>query len=173
MSTTTTPRATAIASSLPSAPRLALAPTRAGQAILDGGWWPRSWDPVAELPGLVLALSDRHGQIRHLTLNSATWDSWFRRLAVGTAVVRTGWFAGLDPALLIAITDTGHQLNLLVVPPQTTAEDANRAMTAAADPADTRPAPDILATLTAPDPDDIAHPNAVWDNEGGHIPAPS
>jgi hypothetical protein len=114
MSTSATLRATIVASSPPSTPRLVLAPARAGQAVLDGGWWPRSWDPVAELPGLVLALSDRYGQIRRLMLNSVTWDGRFRRLAVGTAVIRTGWFVSLDPAVLIAATDTGEQLDILV-----------------------------------------------------------
>jgi hypothetical protein len=172
MSANATSRATIVASSPPSTPRLVLAPARAGQAVLDGGWWPRSWDPEAELPGLVLALSDRYGQIRHLMLNSVTWDGRFRRLAVGTAVVRTGWFASLDPAVLVATTDTGDQLDILVVPPRTAADRANRAMTAAADPADTRRAPDILAAaLTAPaqDPADSPEANAVWENEGGHL----
>jgi len=107
-------------------------------------------------------------------LNNGSWDSRFRRLAVGTAVIRTGWFISLDPTLLIATTDTGDQLDILVIPPHTAADAANRAMTAAADPADTRRAPAILAALTVPvtasDPRDDAHPNAVWDNEGGHIP---
>jgi hypothetical protein len=107
-------------------------------------------------------------------LNNGTWDSHFRRLAVGTAVIRTGWFTSLDPALLIATTDTGDQLDILVVAPHTAADAAHRAMTAAADPADTRRAPVILAALTAAtaasDPRDDADPNAVWDNEGGHIP---
>ena len=174
MSTTTTPRGTVAASSRPSTPRITLAPARAGRAVLDGGWWPRTWDPVAEFPGLVLALSDRYGQIRYLMVNNRTWDRSFRRLAVGTAVIRTGWFASLDPALLIATTDTGDQLDILVVPPHTAASAAERAMAAAADPADTRRAADILATLTAPatasDPRADPEPNAVWDNEGGHIP---
>jgi hypothetical protein len=177
MPTTTTPRATVVASSPPSTPRLALAPARAGQAVLDGGWWPRTWDPVAELPGLILALSDRYGQIRHLMLNNGTWDSRFRRLAVGNAVICTGWFTSLDPALLIATTDTGDQLDILIIPPHTAADAANRAMTAAANPANTRRAPDILATPAAPstatDLHDDADPNAVWDNEGGHIPPPA
>lgn len=171
MSTARTPRATVVATSPPSTPRLALAPARAGHAVLDGGWWPRSWDPVAELPGLVLALTRRYGQIRELMLNSGTWDGRFRRLAVGTAVIRTGWFASLDPAVLIATTDTGEQLDILVVAPQTAADDANLAMTAATDPADTRRAVDILAALTAPTvyPADDPDANAVWDNEGGRI----
>jgi hypothetical protein len=100
---------------------------------------------VAELPGLVLALSDRFGPIRQLMLNSTTWDGRFRRLAVGTAVVRMGWFASLDPATLTATTNTGDQLDILVVPPQTAPDAANLAMARAADPANARRAPDLLA----------------------------
>jgi Family of unknown function (DUF5994) len=167
---TTTQRATIVPPSPPSEPRLSLAPVRAGQAVLDGGWWPRSWDPVAELPGLVLALSDRYGPIRYVMLNSGAWDSRFRRLAVGAGVVRMGWFATLDTALLIATTDRNDQLDLLVVPPATAAAVAEKAMTTAADPTNIMRAPDILAVGAAP-PATAAgtgpDPDAVWDNEGG------
>jgi hypothetical protein len=168
---TTAERATIVSPAPPSPPRLLLARTRVGQAVLDGGWWPRSWDPVAELPGLVLALADRYGRIRLVMLNSAAWDSRFRRLAAGTGVVRMGWFATLDSALLIATTDRGDQLDLLVVPPRTAAAAAERAMTTAADPTNVMRAPDILAAMVAQQsrarngPD----PSAVWDNEGGHL----
>lgn len=176
MSTNELRRAPTVASSPPSTPRLVLAPSRAGHAVLDGGWWPRSWDPVAELPGLVLALSDRYGPIRQLMLNSITWDGRFRRLAVGTAVVRMGWFASLDPATLIATTGTGDQLDILVVSPQTASDTANLAMTRAADPANTGRAPDLLTATTAadaaePDPADNPDAGAVWDNEGGNTSA--
>ena len=43
--------------------RLRLRPDRSGVALLDGGWWPRSADPAAELPGLILALDERRGRI--------------------------------------------------------------------------------------------------------------
>ncbi|GIG76828.1 hypothetical protein HC028_09005 [Planosporangium flavigriseum] len=124
-------------------------PTRADYAVLDGGWWPRCWDPVAEVPGLVLALAARYGPIRSVMLNDASWDSRFRKLAVGTAVIRIGWFSSLDPTLFIATTHRGDQLDLLVVPPQTAAPAAERAMTMAADPTNFMRAPDIL-TATPP-----------------------
>src|SRR3982751_4092370 len=98
-------RPTMVPPTPPTRPRLVLAPARADQAVLDGGWWPHSSDPVAELPGLVLALGARFGPIRQLMLASTAWDSRFRRLAVGGAVIRMGWFASMDPALLIAMTD--------------------------------------------------------------------
>jgi hypothetical protein len=98
---------------------------------------------VAELPGLVLALTTRYGRIRSVMLNSVTWDSRFPKLAVADAVVRIGWFASLHPALLIATTDRGDQLDLLVVPPTATAAAAEKAMTTAADPTNITRAPDI------------------------------
>jgi hypothetical protein len=170
---TTVDRVTIVPPTPPSRPRLVLAPTRAGQAVLDGGWWPRSWDPVAELPGLVLALAARYGPIRQVMLTSTAWDSRFRRLAVGDGVVRMGWFATMDPALLIATTDRGDQIDLLVVPPPTAATAAEQAMAAAADPTNVMRAPDILAVRTAPQPTagkgHEPDPDAVWDNEGGHL----
>lgn len=165
----TTRRAATTPASAPSAPRLVLAPTR-DRTVLDGGWWPRSWDPAAELPGLVLALSERHGRIRHLMLNIHTWESRFRRLTVGPDVVRIGWFDTLDPALLVATTGRDVQVDLLVVPPATPRAAAEWAMATAADPTNLRRAPDILAgapgalrAAAATGSDAYA----VWDNEGG------
>lgn len=133
----------------PAHPRLVLAPTRAGRAVLDGGWWPRSWDPVVELPGLVVALSGHYGPIRQLMLNRAAWGGGFRRLTVGTRTVRMGWFSSLDPALAIATTEQGDQVDLLVVPPRTSAAVARDAMAIAAAPTNIVRAPDLLATRTS------------------------
>jgi len=165
---TTVERVTIVPPTPPSRPRLVLAPTRAGQAVLDGGWWPRSRDPVAELPGLVIALSARYGAIRQLMLTGTAWDSRFRRLAVGAGVVRMGWYTTMDPALLIATTDRGDQIDLLVVPPETAPAAAEQAMTTAADPANRLRAPGILALGAAGEGHD-SDPDAVWDNEGGHL----
>lgn len=166
-----TKRATTVAAAPSPPPRLHLAPVRAGRAVLDGGWWPRSWDPVTELPGLILDLDARFGPIRDVLLNIDAWDRRFRRLPIGSRVVRMGWFTSLDPALLIATTDRGNQIDLLVVPPDTAENAARAAMARAADPANSTPAPGILATMPAAPvakPDDDSTPASVWDNEGGH-----
>jgi hypothetical protein len=131
----------------PSTPRVCLVPVRASRAVLDGGWWPRSADPVAELPGLVLVLSERYGPIRRLMLNRGSWDAQPRRLAVGTRIVRIGWFASVDPALAIATTESGDQLDLLVVPPGTAEAQACAAMARAAEPTDTMRAARIVAEI--------------------------
>ncbi|WP_155370556.1 DUF5994 family protein [Catellatospora vulcania] len=156
----------------PDAARLELAPTRADQTVLDGGWWPRSWDAAAEVPGLVVALAERYGPIRHVMLSSATWDGGVRRLAVGERTVRMGWFASQDSALAIAITDKDDQIDLLVVPPATTPAAAHQAMAAAADPGDSRHAAAVLAALPAATaaPANAVDGNgrrATWENEGG------
>ncbi|MFI6261861.1 DUF5994 family protein [Micromonospora sp. NPDC051006] len=158
-----------IPASTPIAPRLVLATAR-GRTVLDGGWWPRSWDPAAELPGLLVALTERHGRIRNVVLNLRTWDDRFRRLTVGSDVVRFGWFDSLDPAVLVATTDRDTQIDLLVVPPSTPAAAAERAMAIAADPANLRRAPDILAAVrVVPARASTASTDsyAEWDNEGG------
>lgn len=160
---------TMIPTSTPTAPRLVLAAARR-RAVLDGGWWPRSRDPAAELPGLVLALTERHGRIRHIMLNMHAWDGRVRRLTVGPDVVRLGWFDTLDPAVLVATTGRDIQVDLLVVPPTTPPAAAERAMAIAADPANLRRAPDILAAVrTPPAPATTTRTDAVavWDDEGG------
>ena len=93
-----TGRQTAISLTPPPKPRLRLQPDRSARMLLDGGWWPRSADPAAELPGLILALDERHGSINRIMLGMADWDSSRpRRLRVdgpaGSRVVRLGWFA--------------------------------------------------------------------------------
>ena len=171
----TAQRATIESSTPPTSPRLVLTPARARRAVLDGGWWPRSWDPVAELPGLVLALSARYGTIRQLMLNSVAWDSRCSRLAVGGGVVRVGWFTSVDPAVAIATTYAGDQIDLLVVPPRTQAAAADKAMNEAADPANRTRARAILAALPRA-PAQVRASDAAeqpeWDNEGGHTVRP-
>jgi hypothetical protein len=141
MTITDIQRATIVAAPPSSQPRLHLAPVRAGRAVLDGGWWPRSWDPVAEPPGLILDLDASFGPIHQVLLNIDAWDRHLRRLAVGARVVRMGWLASLDPALLIATTERGDQVDLLVVPPGAAPATARAAMARAADPANTTHAP--------------------------------
>ena len=83
--------------------RLRLQPDGPAYTLLDGGWWPRSADPAAELPGLILALDKRHGPVSRIMLGMADWDSSRpRRLRIdgpaGRRVVRLGWFATMPPA---------------------------------------------------------------------------
>jgi hypothetical protein len=152
MTSTATPRTTLVpaATASPwSAARIVLTPEPAGATALDGGWWPRSYDAAEELPGLLVGLGERFGPIRQFMLNSGAWDGRFHRLAVGPRRVRMGWFTSLDPALAVATTDSGRQIDLLVVPPQTADPAARAALDRAADPGNTMRAADILAAMPA------------------------
>ncbi|MER7283369.1 DUF5994 family protein [Dactylosporangium sp. NPDC000244] len=130
--------------------RLTLAGGRMPNATLNGGWWPRSWEPAAELPGLVAALTEHYGPIRRLILNSRVWRTGLESTAVNSGPVPVRWFSTTEPGLLIAITEPGNQINLLVVPPGVKAATARAAMDKAADPANRLQAPAILAVLSVP-----------------------
>ncbi|GAA2428184.1 DUF5994 family protein [Actinomadura vinacea] len=172
----------------PSTPRLRLRPPRAAgspRAPLEGGWWPRSADPAAELPGLAHALQahnanppDDHRPITHIMLRVADWDSRPRRLRVNSAdgirTVGLSWFDTLPAGLLTAIWADGRRVDLLTVPASTPHAEAYAAMELAAHPANHLHAPDLLAALTTPvgprgpAGSETASHNA-WESEGGRL----
>ena len=76
--------------------RLQLDPTMAGTGAVDGGWWPHSRDPDAELPGLIAGLDSSLGPITRVALNLDAWDNALRRVAVDGRRARVGWFRQLD-----------------------------------------------------------------------------
>src|SRR5689334_24087977 len=112
---TTAERHTATSPAPPSRPRLRLQPGLSARTLLDGGWWPRSTDPAAELPGLILALDEKResfNPISRIMLSMADWDSSRpRRLRIGgpagRRVVRLGWFATMPAGLLTATSSRG------------------------------------------------------------------
>ncbi|MER7333964.1 MULTISPECIES: DUF5994 family protein [unclassified Micromonospora] len=141
-----TPSTSALAPpSPPSTPRLRIEPTRSARTLLDGGWWPRSTDPLAELPGLVLAIDLLHGPIARLLLNTEIWDGNPRRLTVGGRVLRLGYFTSQPASLLTAICLNEDRVDLLVVPPDTPVDLAEAAMARAATAGDMVHAPQLLA----------------------------
>ncbi|MEV4003592.1 DUF5994 family protein [Actinomadura sp. NPDC049753] len=161
----------------PSAPRLVLQPSaplsrnrsERGRTLLDGAWWPRSADPVAELPGLLLALRaygppDDRRPISHVLLRAADWDSHPRRLLVNgpddTREVMLSWFDNLPAGLLTAIYADGRRVELLTVPAATGSAAAQATLERAADPAGSLPARDVPAAPTAP-----AEPRDGWGAE--------
>lgn len=183
---TTTERRTTISLSPPSAPRLRLRPSASPGSVrtaLDGAWWPRSADPVAELPGLVLALQDHgpiddHRPITHVLLRVDDWDNRPRRLRIDgpadTRVVRLSWFDSLPAGLLTAIHADGRRVDLLVVPVSTTGAEAEAVMELASHPANHLHTPGLLAALTAapgrPDRAGIRNDSEdAWESEGGRL----
>jgi hypothetical protein len=134
----------------PTAPpglRVQLDPTMGGSGAVDGGWWPRSRDPDAELPGLIAGLDASIGPVTRLALNLDAWDTAPRHVAVDGRRVRVGWFRHMD-AHTIGVTRAGQsRVALLVVPPRATTAAAGSAMAMAADAATSAGPADILAAV--------------------------
>jgi Family of unknown function (DUF5994) len=125
--------------------RLQLDPTMAGTGVVDGGWWPRSRDPDAELPGLIAGLDASLGSITRVALNLDAWDSAPRRVAVNGRRVRVGWFRHMNAHTIGVTRASQNRVVLLVVPPQATPAAAGVAMAMAADAANSARPADILA----------------------------
>jgi hypothetical protein len=128
--------------------RLRLPPARLPLTMLDGAWWPRTADPVAELPALIRAVQLSRGYLSHLMLHADGWDSTPRRIDVDGHVVRVAWFTSGPVGLLTTTCHGRDRVDLLVVPPGTADGSAEVAMAAAADAANTLTAPQILAAIT-------------------------
>jgi hypothetical protein len=131
--------------------RLRLQPDRSGRGPLDGGWWPRSADPAAELPRLILALDKGHDRVARVMLGTADWDasrpSRVRVGGPGHRVVRVGWFASMPAGLLTAIFASGQRTDLVTIPLRTGERDAAAAMEQAAKSGNLEQAPAILAAV--------------------------
>jgi hypothetical protein len=145
-------------------------PTGSTRTLLDGGWWPRSTDPAAELPGLVLAIDALHGPVTRLALSGPDWGAHPRRLVVAGRVLRLGYFTSQPTALLTARCDNGDRLDLLVVPPDTASATADAAMVLAATATNLIHAEHLLAAAGTPRTHVTeGFPEQVWETEGGHL----
>jgi Family of unknown function (DUF5994) len=134
--------------------RLRLDAALTGKGVLDGGWWPHSRDPAAELPALIAGANAQLGVITRVALNLTAWDSTPRRVAVGDRIVAVGWFHAINADTISLTREHHRRVTLLVVPPQATAAAAAVALTMAAEGSDSVQPAAILAAsgITAADP---------------------
>ncbi|KMS70312.1 hypothetical protein ACM01_31935 [Streptomyces viridochromogenes] len=126
---------TALQSPLPSHPvlRLRLAARSGMPRLIDGAWWPRSYDLPAELPRLLAGLPRTWGHITSVTVNGATWSAVPGRMLVSNQVVRLRrTVAASAPHTILLLAPGRGRWDLLVVPPDTTEEAAEPLMAAAA-----------------------------------------
>jgi hypothetical protein len=143
--------------------------TGARRTLLDGAWWPRSTDPVAELPGLVLALDKVHGPVTRLVLDATGWDPHPRRLGIAGRVLRLGYFTSQPANLLTAICGN-DRIDLLVVPADTASGTADAAMILAATTTNLVHAQHILLAVSPPATGQIAGAaEDAWEAEDSRI----
>ncbi|GAA2646867.1 DUF5994 family protein [Streptomyces vastus] len=125
---------TALQPPLPSHPvlRLRLAPHGGMPRPIDGAWWPRSYDLLAELPRLLAGLPRAWGHISSVTVNGAVWSATPGRMLVVNQVVRLRRTLAASAQHTVVLIAPGRgRWDLLVVPPETTEEAAEPLMAAA------------------------------------------
>jgi hypothetical protein len=150
----TAPAALRIRPTASSGLRLRLSPTLAGAGILDGGWWPHSWDPDTELPGLIAGLESTLGPITRVALDLDAWDRAPWGVAIDGRRVRVGWFRTMDARMIGVTRALQERLALLVVPPEAAVQAAERAMAMAADATNSAGPAEILAAAGIVSKDD-------------------
>lgn len=137
--------------------RVHLKPLSERAAVLNGAWWPRSRDLALELPALIAVLDQAWGQINRVTVNVHMWPLIPRKVATGSHTVRVGWFdVEQDPNSLCLISHSRvpYRWNLLVIPPETGAEQAGDLMATAGDIHNRQTASALLADTSQSPPGD-------------------
>ncbi|MET8830629.1 DUF5994 family protein [Streptomyces sp. NPDC004610] len=158
----------------PKTPKTSKAPKTAPAGQLDGAWWPRSRDLIAELPALAAALAEPWGRITRVTVNPTRWPVIPRTVVVDRHKLHVGWFTEQDPDKLILLAYTVGRWDLLVVPPETAPAAAARLMAAAAMPGSVLTAAMLMADETAIGRGirDARRREDIWEGEGGACMSP-
>jgi hypothetical protein len=100
---------------------------------IDGAWWPRSYDLVAELPRLLAGLPRAWGHVTGVTVSGAKWFAMPGRMLVSNQVVRLRRsLTASAPHTIVLLAPGRGRWDLLVVAPDTPAEAAEPLMAAAA-----------------------------------------
>ena len=133
------------------AARLSLRPAGTRPAGISGGWWPRSADASAELPGLLRELSSQAGRVTRVALQAEAFSNIPRLLTVGGRKVRVAWFRYMNSrTVILTMADGRDDLVLLIVPPQAEPSAAAEALRLASSGSDAGRAEAILAAAGVP-----------------------
>jgi len=110
--------------------RLRLKPKAPTTGWVDGGWWPRSRDLAAELPGLLSVLAVRLGRIERVSYHLGDWAPNRHRISCGGGVVRLEGYRS-QRANTVDVLAPGQRVTLLVVAPEAFAPTAHAMLMAA------------------------------------------
>lgn len=148
-------------------------------AFVDGGWWPRSLDLIAELPALLTAgEAAGYGEVRRVSFALTSWDGPPpRRSTMLNRVIKLGGFRSQDPAEITLIDRSGWmRMTLVVVPPGTEPAVARRALAMAGLSGDRHRARGILDLAHRGGPGHAIKSGCVdefaaagWDSDGGRV----
>jgi hypothetical protein len=96
-------------------PGVRFGPVRFHHTMLDGCWWPRSGDPVAEVPVLVPALDTLRGPVVRLLLSAAGWVRRPHHVEVAGREISLSYFSDQPTAMLTAICADGGTVAMLII----------------------------------------------------------
>ncbi len=134
--------------------RLRLKPYRTASEHVDGAWWPRSSNLVAELPALLTSVADRLGPVVMVGYRRNGWEQTPPMADVDGRPVELLAFTSDEPTSVILIGEDGRHLTLHVIRADAGQEVARRALEQAASSApDSEPAG---PTRVARSVDDVA-----------------
>jgi Family of unknown function (DUF5994) len=155
-------------------PRIRLKPATALPGYVDGGWWPRSFDPVVEFPALITALGAQRGPVSRMAYNLATWGIAPVKLYIDGSVVRYGGFTALDPQTITVTGRDWSRMTLLLVPPDTAEDAVNAALARASAPNNIASVRDLLAQAGERSPvrgatDEEFVSEQRWETDGGRL----
>jgi hypothetical protein len=153
--------------------RLSLVPATAPHAGLGGGWWPRSRDATAELPGLIAELSARAGRVSRVALQVRAFDNIPHRLTAGGRKVHVAWFKYMNMNTVILTMADRDDLVLLVVPPLAPPAAAAQALRAVASGPGAGSADAILAAAGIAADSDPLRSAQSHDSEGTRLSSAS
>jgi hypothetical protein len=124
--------------------RLTVKPHRAAMGMIDGAWWPRSREPLAEFPAMIAGIERRLGRPDRVAFNVNAWAEAPGRIVVDDEVVRLEGFRSLDERTVLVSGYGWHRMVLLVIPPEADEHAAAAALARAAAPDNIEEAAQIL-----------------------------
>ncbi|PFW98645.1 hypothetical protein CJ469_06046 [Nocardia farcinica] len=160
----------ALRSGPPPSSRRSPTPRAPRPGAVDGAWWPRTSDLVAELAGLEALLGRRAGSLDRIMYNMDAWQPAPRRTMLGGRSVRLDGSRHLPAHTLCVLGSHRTRLVLLVIPANTQTAAAHALLWAASRPGNAFTADELVAADTRHSLDRTQNEAALrrWDDEGGH-----
>lgn len=112
--------------------RLSLKPSSSTGSAVDGAWWPRLTDPAIELAALIEAVGAQRAPVRQIALTMSEWAGVPRRIRLaGGRKIAVDWVQTGDEPLIRIIDTDDQQIDVFLVPVDTTPATADLALTVA------------------------------------------
>ncbi|MGO4648078.1 DUF5994 family protein [Nocardia sp. 2YAB30] len=145
-------------------------PRASRPGAVDGVWWPRTTDLVAELADLEALLAGRASGLDRIMYNMDAWQPAPRRTMIGGRSVRLDGYRHLPTPTLCVLGLDRTRLVLLVIPAGTQNVTAQALLWAASRPGNELTADELMAAHTRRSLDHTQNEAALgrWDDEGGH-----